>query len=177
MEPIDPLVITTSLTLLPSDLPLLQESRQKFLRFALGSSDSGLLLLEQISEILSITVAQILPVPEMPSCVLGIYNWRGKMLWLIDLDSLVDYSNPSTLGKPDTLMAMVIELNGQAMGLVVQYVNDIELHDCEQIQSVTPGLFPPKLLPFIQGYLPGVNGIVLAPEAIARFPLWQLHRS
>lgn len=178
MDPLDPVVTTTSLTLVSSNSPLPEESRQKFLRFSLGPQDSALLPLEQIAEVLSVKVADILPVPEMPSCVIGIYNWRGKMLWLIDLEHLVDYPPLSQQGKRlESLMAMVIQMDRQSMGLVVQYVNDIELHDAEQLLSAAAGLFPPRLLPFVKGYLPGVNGTVLDTGAIARFPMWQVHRS
>lgn len=178
MDSLHPLVTTNSLTRLDSEPPLKEESRHKFLRFSLGSQDSGLLPLEQISEVLSVTVADILPVPEMPSCILGIYNWRGKMLWLIDLDHLVGETPLSQKGRElGSLITMVIQMNDQFMGLVVQYVNDIELHNIEQLQPAAAGLFPPKLLPFVKGYLPGANAYVIAPEAIARFPMWQLHRS
>ena len=178
LPPLDPLVTINSLNLLTSDAPLQEEYRQKFLRFSLGSQDSGLLPLEQISEVVSVTVADILPVPEMPSCVLGIYNWRGEMLWLIDLEHLVDYPPLSRQGRGlESVMAMVIQMDGQSMGLVVQDVNDIEWHDAEQLQAAAAGLFPPKLLPFVKGYLPGGNGTVLNTEAIARFPMWQVHRS
>ncbi len=175
--PIDSVVTINSLNMLTKDPPLL-ESGQKFLRFSLGSQDSGLLPLEQISEVLNVTVADILPVPEMPSCVLGIYNWRGTMLWLVDLEHLVDCPPLSRQGRGlASLMAMVIQVDGQSVGLVVQYVNDIELHDAEQLQSAAAGLFPPRLLPFVKGYLPGANGTVLDTEAIARSPMWQVHRS
>lgn len=174
MESFNPHLTITSLSQLTSDLKVSQ--REKFLRFALGSQSRGMLPLEQIAEVVSIAIADILPVPEMPSCVLGIYNWRGKMLWLIDLNHLVDY--PSLrLEKSEPLMAIVIDVNGQSMGLVVQYVKDIELHDAQQLQSATVDVFPPRLLPFVKGYLPGANGIVLDTHAIARCPLWQVHRS
>ena len=173
---LDPVVTINSLDLLTS-APILEDSRQKFLRFSLGPQDSGLLPLEQISEVLSIAVADILPVPEMPSCVLGIYNWRGKMLWLIDLANFADHSLLSDQGRGlESLRAMVIQIEGQYMGLVVQCINDIEWHEAE-LQPPLRGLFPPRLLPFVKGYLPGANGIVLDTEAIARFPMWQLHRS
>jgi positive phototaxis protein PixI len=61
----------TSLDLLTLD-PLPPETRQRLLRFPLGLEDSALLPLEQIAEIIRVNVAEILPVPEMPSCVLGI---------------------------------------------------------------------------------------------------------
>ena len=176
LPPLDSVVTINSLDLLTS-APILEDSRPKFIRFSLGSQDSGLLPVEQISEVLSIAVADILAVPEMPSCVLGIYNWRGKMLWLIDLANFADHPLLSQQGRGlESLRAMVIQIEGQYMGLVVQYINDIEWHDAE-LQPPLRGLFPPRLLPFVKGYLPGANGIVLDTEAIARFPMWQVHRS
>lgn len=176
MEPLEALITTNSVNQLTSQ-PFVAATGQKFLRFALGSHDRGLLPLEAIAEVINITVADILPVPEMPSCVLGIYNWRGKMLWLVDLNHLVDY--PPLL-QPDTalesVMAMVIQMNGQSIGLVVQSVKDIELHDATQLQKAPVGLFPPRLLSFVKGYLLNADGLVLDTEAIARCPMWQVHR-
>ncbi len=177
MEPFDSIVVSSSLTQIGSDLTPLSESRQKFLCFALGSQERGLLPLEQIAEVLSVTIADILPVPEMPNCVLGIHNWRGKMLWLVDLNYLLDYPPLSPPEQSEALMAMVIQINGQSMGLVVQSVLDIELYDPIQIQPASADLFPPRLLPFLLGYLPSANGLVFDSEAIARCPLWQVHQN
>lgn len=178
MESFNRLETTSSLSQLSDDLTNLSvQHHQKFLRFALGSQDRGLLPLEQIAEVLSVTIGEILPLPQMPSCVLGIYNWRGKMLWLIDLNNLVDYPPLRSPARESPLMAMVIQINGQSMGLVVQYVKDIELYDPEQFQKASIDVFPPRLLPFVKGYLPSANGIVLDTQAIARYPLWQIHQS
>ena len=177
MELFDSIVMSSSLTQIDSDLTPLSESRQKFLCFALGSQERGLLPLEQIAEVLSVSVADILPVPEMPNCVLGIHNWRGKMLWLVDLNYLLDYPPLSPPEQSEALMAMVIQINGQSMGLVVQYVLDIELYDPIQIQPASADLFPARLLPFLLGYLPSANALVFDSEAIARCPLWQIHQN
>lgn len=174
MQPLNPF-ISTSLQLNAADMGML-ESDQKFLRFALGSEDRGMVSLEQIVEVISFTCADILPVPEMPNCVLGIYNWRGKMLWLIDLNHLVDYPPLLPLDRHTPLMAMVIEIKGHSIGLVVESVKDIELHDVQQLQPATADV-PSRLLPFVSGYLPDANGIVLNTQAIALCPLWQIHRA
>lgn len=159
-----------------SEAPLPPETRQRLLRFPLGIEDSALLPLEQITEIFRLNVAEILPVPEMPSQVLGICNWRGEMIWLIDLNYLVGcpplFRQQSLLVPPTV---MVVQVQGQSVGLVVQQVNDIELHDLQQLQPVAPGLFPAKLLPFVLGALRGDNGTVLDVIAIAQYPLWQRH--
>ncbi len=155
---------------LPPEPPL-----SRLLRFPLGSPDSALLPLEHIAEILRIDVVEILPVPEMPSCVLGIGNWRGKMLWLVDLNHLVGYP-PLTLTVGVSPIAMVVQVNDQSVGLVVEKVNDIESHDLEKLHPPSFGLFPESLLPFILGSLPGGSGNVLDVTGIAEYPLWQSHK-
>ncbi len=175
---LDSVLTATSLDLLTlDDDPLPPETRQRLLRFPLGLEDSALLPLEQITEILRLNVTEILPVPEMPSCVLGIGNWRGEMLWLVDLNHLVGYRSLSSVRQVSASpVAMVVQVNDQAVGLVVQQVNDIELHELQQLQPAAAGLFPPKLLPFVLGALPGGNGAVLDVTAIAQSPLWQIHQ-
>lgn len=170
---LDSVLTPTSLDLLTKD-PLPPEPRQRLLRFPLGLQDSALLPLEQIAEIIRVNVAEILPVPEMPSCVLGICNWRGEMLWLVDLNHLVGCP-PLSLER-GALMAMVVQVNDQTVGLVVHKVNDIELHDLQQLQKAEAGLFPSKLLPFVLGALPGDRGTVLDVTAIIHSPMWQIHR-
>ncbi len=165
--------LTTSLDLLTSE-PLPPETRQRLLRFPLGAEDSALLPLEQITEIFRVDVGEILLVPEMPSCVMGICNWRGEMLWLIDLNHLVGYPRLSlrALTPP---MAMVVQVDCATVGLVVQQVKDIELHDLQKLQPAITGLFPPRLLPFVLGALPGGSDTVLNVTAITQSPLWQIH--
>ncbi len=171
---LDSLLTATSLDLLTLDDPLPTETCQRLLRFPLGLQDSALLPLEQIAEILRVNLAEILPVPEMPDCVLGICNWRGEMLWLVDLNHLVGFV-PLSLAATSPI-AMVVQVNDQPVGLVVQQVNDIELHELEKLQPAAAGLFPPKLLPFVLGTLPGGSGTVLDVTAVTLSPLWQIHR-
>ncbi|MBE9127887.1 MULTISPECIES: chemotaxis protein CheW [unclassified Coleofasciculus] len=157
--------------------PLPPDTRQRMLRFPLGIEDSALLPLEQIAEIIRIEVGDILPVPEMPTCVLGICNWRGEMLWLIELNHLMGY--PALLQNGHiygSVAVMVVQVDDQFVGLMVSQVNDIELHDLQHLQPATSGLFPPKLLPFILGALPGNKGVVLNATGIIEYPLWQVHR-
>lgn len=166
----------TSLDLLTLDEPLPPETGERLLRFPLGQDDSALLPLAQITEVFRVDVAEILPVPEMPSCVLGIGNCKGEMLWLVDLKHLLGYE-PLSLSPTATPMSIVVQVNSQSLGLVVPYVHDIELHDLHKLTIAAVGLFPPKLLPFVLGDLPGGNGIVLDVTAITQCPLWQTHRA
>lgn len=175
LTPFDTLLTVNSFDPFTLDDPLPLETGERLLRFPLGQEDdSALLPLAQISEVFRVSVEDILPVPEMPDCILGIFNWRGEMLWLVDLDHLLGYSSLSVMAADP--MTIVVQSNNQPLGLVVPQVNDIELHDLQKLTNVANGLFPPKLLPFVLGALPEGSGTVLDVTALIQHPLWQIHR-
>ena len=158
---------------------------EKFLRFQLGSEGKALLPVNIISQVMRVLGADILPVPQMPSCVLGIYNWRGEMLWLVDIGQLMGFPAlcEPAVGKGGVggdLMAIAIQINDQYLGLVVSQISDIELHDIQQIQVPSIGLFSPEIMPYLQGYLVAPNNevlMVLNAEALAQAPLWKKFQS
>lgn len=163
----------TAIDLDPLGLEALLPERNlsKLLRFSLTSQNTALLPLEQVAEVIKVNSVDILPIPEMPNCILGICNWRGEMLWLINLNHLISYAAP----RIATPMAIVVQVNQQAVGLVVERVNDVESHDLEQLQKAVTGLFPRSFLPFVLGVLPSDN-LVLDVTAIIQSHLWQIHR-
>ncbi len=166
MIPIDPAFISTldrAIDLTPG---------QKFLHLNLNKDLAALLKVEDIAEVLQIPQSGILPIPQMPPCVLGIHNWRGEMLWAIALNNLlglasIDRLDPSSVS---TMALVVTVIDNQYLGLVVDRVNDIEWHELELIQSPKAQLFPAQLLQFMQGYLSDSGTIILDPQAIARSP-------
>jgi positive phototaxis protein PixI len=153
--------------------PLPPDTRQRSLRFVMGAQDSAIVPLEQITEILHIEIAKILPVPEMPSCVLGICNWQGEMLWIIDFCAFAGYSPLQPDSASPFLAVIVVQVNHYSVGIGVPEISDIEFHDLQRLQPVVPGLFPPGLLPLILGLLPEHNNVVLNLKAIADCPIWK----
>lgn len=152
--------------LLSDLLPL--ENRQRLLRLPLGPQDNVVVPLEQITEVIRVEIAEILPVPETSPWVLGICDWRGEMLWIVDLCSFVRYPSPfHSEQSPTALMVMVVQVDHQSIGIGVQQINDVELHDLQHLQPVIPGLFPPELLPLVIGLLPEWGNAVLNLKAIA----------
>lgn len=144
---------------------------RKFLRFQLHLDNNLLLAVDYIQEILRLAIAQILPVPDMPEAVLGIYNWRGEMLWLVDLNALLGLTPIWALadGALASLNAIVLRVEERNLGLVVQQVDGIESYAPQALQ-VSKGLFPANLAPFVEGYLREGGSIALDAQAIARTP-------
>lgn len=167
--------VIASLGTLEENSILPQADGQKFLRFGLQAENTALLQVADTAAIFQVTQAEILPVPQMPSCVLGIYNWRSEMLWTIDLAHLLGLTQLFESGNASaSAMVVVIEVDSQYLGLVVAEVIDIEWYNLAAIQTPSAKLFSPELLPFMQGYIGDSGSIVLDPVAIAQSPLLQL---
>ncbi|MEH1924839.1 chemotaxis protein CheW [Nostoc sp.] len=155
------------------------ETQEKFLSFNLGASDTAVISLQHITEVLQVSLPEICGVPQMPSSVLGIYNWRGEMLWLVDLEAMLGYppisQGPNLLSK---MMAIVLENKGKYLGLLVRQLIDIEWLDTKEMKPATAELFYPKISPFLQGYF--INGsedmiFNLDATTIIQAPIWGIH--
>jgi positive phototaxis protein PixI len=129
------------------------ETKEKFLSFNLGVKDTAVISLQHITEVLQVSLPEICGVPQMPSSVLGIYNWRGEMLWLVDLEAMLGYP-PISQGANllSIMMAIVLENKGKYLGLLVRKLIDIEWLDTKQMKSATAELVYPKISPFLRGY-------------------------
>jgi len=144
------------------------EQQQRFVRIALGDQASGLLPLHSVIEVIHISTQEISPTPALPSWVLGIYNWQGQMLRLVDLEQLVGYS-PLLLrqSRREIPVAVIVELqNQQFVGFLVANVYDMEWQDLQKMESAASD-FPQKLNCFVQGVLPG-DRYILDLKAIAK---------
>jgi positive phototaxis protein PixI len=129
---------------------------EQFLKFYLEPDTTGMLSLSQLTEVLTIPVNQILPIPHMNPSMMGVYNWRGEILWMVDLGHLVGLTSLSKPNfKTSNYRAMVLQLafdnNTQEIGLVVDRIDDIEW--CHPLALESPSTsINPKLIPFIRGY-------------------------
>lgn len=155
------------------------ETKEKFLRFNLGTNDTAVISLKNITEVLQVSLSEICAVPQLPNSVLGIYNWRGEMLWLVDLEEMLGYTallkHSNNLSK---MMAIILEHDGQYMGLLVRQLMDIEWLDMTEIKEPYSELFSASISPFLQGYFINQSEEILFNldgVKILSAPLWRIH--
>lgn len=156
--------------------PLPVDNRQRYLRFMLSAKQEALIPLSNILEVIQLSFEDILPIPAMPSCVLGVCGWQSETLWLVDLNSLLGdtpflQQAQSTAASPTVI---VIQTQQKSLGLVVADVSDIDLFDPSQIR-MERGICPPSLEPYVLGYCPEYAGTVLDVSKIVCSPLLQSH--
>ncbi len=152
---------------------------EKFLSFNLGEKDTAVISLQHIIEVFQISLAEICAVPQMPSYVLGIYNWRGEMLWFVDVEEMLGYAplsqESNLLSK---FMAIVLQTEGKSLGLLVRHLMDIEVLDKTQMKYPNTQLFSSEMFPFLQGYFLNSDEdiiVSLDSQAIIQSPFWKNH--
>jgi positive phototaxis protein PixI len=149
------------------------DEREQFLRFYLIPNTTALLPIVQLTEVLTIPMGQIIPIPHMPAWIMGVYNWRGQILWMIDLGQLVGLTPRHQQATNSSYYTAIVlhESSSQntgeiaenkLLGLVVNRVEEIEWCNLELIQSPPPNAVNPHLLPFLRGYWVKSNGEMLA---------------
>jgi positive phototaxis protein PixI len=153
----------------PTKLAVSREEEQ-FLQFSLDSQTKGLLSVSQLTEVLTIPSGQILPIPHAMAWVMGVYNWRGEVLWMVDLRQLIGLRSlhqQSTI--PSTDKAIVLRLPSQSgsctsyqtLGLVVSRIENIEWCNPNLIEAPS-SCTPRELIPFLRGSYLTSNSETLA---------------
>lgn len=150
---------------------------QQFLRFHLMPDTTALLPVHQMTEVLTMASTEIVPIPHMPAWVMGVHNWRGEILWMVDLGQLVGLAplyQQTTSRSAYTAVVVRSTQQGQGrqqagrqntggkmLGLLVNRVEDMEWCNPDLIQSPPQAAVAPELVPFLRGYWLKTNGEIL----------------
>ena len=155
------------------------ETKQKFLSFNLGEVDTAVILLEDIIEVVPISFTDICSVPQMHSCILGIYNWRGEMLWIIDLEEMLGYTaitqEADLISK---MMIIVVQTEGKSLGLLVRKLIDICWLDNKLMKLPDFQLFKSDIIAMLHGYFIDESEdiiINLDAQSIIKSPIWSIY--
>jgi positive phototaxis protein PixI len=79
-----------------------------------------------VTEVIPLSTEQIVSLPEMAPCVMGLTNWRGEVLWLVDV-SVVMGKEPLHRrwhqgGRQGRFDSLVVQYQHHTVGLVVDQV-------------------------------------------------------
>jgi positive phototaxis protein PixI len=132
-------------------------TQQQFLRFQIQPSLMALMEIELVTELVNIPSDRIVPMPHLPAAVMGIYNWRGEILWIVNLATLIGASLPQ--GRSRSLQPTIILSTGvtpedrlqKTVGLVVDELDEIEWFDLDSIQSPIPDHLYPEFSKWANG--------------------------
>lgn len=75
-----------------SQKALTQLDTEQFLTFSLSLEQQALLPTQQLLEIVKVNLSQITAIAGLEPYVMGIYNWRGDVIWVVDLASMLGFT-------------------------------------------------------------------------------------
>ena len=161
-----------------SDVPVISPEKQ-FIQLALEIETPLLLSVLNLVEILTISTSQVVPVFQLPPWVIGVYNWRGDILWMVDLNHLVglspwyqqqDYMSKHTVVVlKDRSKSVTSKSEELVLGLVVNRVDSMIVCEPEDIKTLIDLEIPQTIRSFLEGYWLGEHSQthwILQGEAI-----------
>ena len=139
-------------------------TQQQFLRFQLQSNLMALMEIDLVTELVNIPIDRIVPMPHLPAAVMGIYNWRGEILWIVNLATLIGANRLG--GRSRSLQSTIILSSGvtsedrlqTTVGLVVDRIDEIEWFDLDSIQSPVPEDVYPEFSKWAKGLWVSATG-------------------
>jgi positive phototaxis protein PixI len=96
---------------------------------------------QQLLEVVSLSTDRLSPIPDTPAYVMGVTNWRGEVLWVVDLSALMEleplYRQPLRLRK---FPVVIVSHPSTAIGFAVVGVGKMVRCDTEEFRSDAPEL-------------------------------------
>lgn len=147
---------------------------QQCLSFHLTSEHQAMLPTRELSEVLNLESTQIVPITDMPAAVMGICNYRGEALWLVDLAYLLGLTPlfAQNWRNLNQISIIVIREHSKSLGLAVYQVDQLSLLNSRELQPVLVSNYPQSIAFCLQGYNLSPDGktrMVLDGKAIFYF--------
>lgn len=153
---------------------------RQFLRFQLQPFDSAhdepfdsahdephltaLMEIDLVTELVNVPIDRVVPMPHLPPAVMGIYNWRGEILWIVDLAMLLG-ARASLLRtrslQPTVILSGVVKHEARqqtTVGFVVDEIAEIEWCDVDAIDSIESDDIHQRFSSWASGLWQATNG-------------------
>jgi positive phototaxis protein PixI len=91
----------------------------QFLNITLADQLHAVLPTHQMVEVLSLNLEQITSIPDTPDMVIGVFNWRQQILWVIDLAQLLGQISVTDQAHNRPLDVIVVKHQTLKFGIVV----------------------------------------------------------
>ncbi|MDM9380651.1 chemotaxis protein CheW [Chlorogloeopsis sp. ULAP01] len=135
-----------------------------YLKFQLNQQVAGVLSVKYTQEAIVVPVESVTSMPNMPACILGLMNWRSRIVWLIDLPRMFNLESLDHQFRQYNII--IIRVESVILGLVVQEVKGTTKFQPEEICSPI-GQVASSLVPYLCGCIVQQQEIFLVLDAQA----------
>jgi positive phototaxis protein PixI len=138
------------MTPLPKRRSASKTTGEMFLRFRLDEQTQAVVTMPHAQEAMVLPISRISVIPNLAAPILGLFNRRSSLLWLVDL--------PEILGlKPlerhrQSYDVVLLKVDETPLAVAVQEIQGVVRFDRAEIKSPI-GNFDPALTPYLQGWI------------------------
>ena len=135
-----------------------------YLKFDLNRHTSALLSMKHTQEAIIVPFEAVTSMPSMPTCILGLMNWRSRIIWAIDLPRMLNLENLDYRLRQYNVV--VIRVESLLLGLVVQDIKGTAKFMPDEISSPMDQIAS-SLVPYLRGCVIQEKEILLVLDAQA----------
>ncbi len=151
-----------------SALPTKRSNRaigDMFLRFKLDEQTTAVVPMHQTQEAIVLPAERVSVIPNLPSPVMGLFNRRSSLLWLVDLPEILGLEPVDRHAHSYDIALLKVEQ--MPLAVAVKSMLGVTRFDREEIKSPI-GSFNPAFTPYLRGWILRSQELVLVldPEAI-----------
>ena len=122
-----------------------------YLKFQLNEFTYAALPVQYLHEVVVVPFESIPSIPNMPACILGLINWRSRIIWVVDLPNMLNLETISSKSRQHNIL-VIQQAESTALALVVpEIIGTTRLmpNDIESPQEK----FSSDLLPYLRGWV------------------------
>ena len=121
----------------------------------------------RVTEVINMQLDLVVPIPHLPTAVMGVYNWRGEILWVVDLSKLLGLTDRTIERhrynfKPTIAITATTGSETKTIGLVVDEISEIEWYRSASIIESIADRQQPELWRWMRGYVGALTAEKLA---------------
>jgi len=135
-----------------------------YLRFHLNKQTDALLSMRHTQEAIIVPFEAVTSMPNMPTCILGLMNWRSRIIWAIDLPRMLNLEYLDHRLRQYNVI--VIRVESVLLGLVVQEIKGTARFMPDDIRSPL-GHIASSLVPYLRGCVIQEEEMLLVLDAQA----------
>jgi positive phototaxis protein PixI len=138
---------------------------EMFLSFTLDRQTTAVVPMQQTQEALVLPAERVSVVPNLPASVLGLFNRRSSLLWLVDLPQLLGLEPIDRYTHSYDLV--LLKVGEVPLAVAVKEIQGVVRFSLDEIKSPI-GSFNPAFTPYLRGWILKEQELVLVldPEAI-----------
>jgi len=133
-----------------------------YLKFFVNPQTPAILSMNQTQEAMVVSVESVTSMPNMPFGILGLMNWRSRILWVVDLPKLLNLQSPQN--RPRQYSVIIVRTESMILGLVVHEIIGTLRFSSDEIRSPI-GQVASSLVPYLRGCIVQQKEILLVLDA------------